>query len=111
MLGSLSKTKHFQAVILGTSNDGSVCRHLGHHIGPWMEGTARKHRKKFVFHHDGVAAHAAKKWQEYLTRSVDSFWSKVMWPPSSPDLNHLDLSVYTQIKLFHLLPATAMWTL
>lgn len=65
---------------------------------PWMKGVASKYNKPFVFQQDGAPAHTAHTTQRFLEESNIKFWSKTMWPPSSPDLNPLDYAVWGQVE-------------
>ncbi|EZA52948.1 hypothetical protein X777_07644 [Ooceraea biroi] len=51
--------------------------------------------RHFIFQQDGAPAHNAKKVQEFLSVNVPEFWSKKIWPPSSPDANSLDYYVWS----------------
>ena len=46
----------------------------------------------------GAPAHAANKVQKFCQNNMANFWSKDFWPPSSPDLNHLDFSWWGAIE-------------
>ena len=48
----------------------------------------------FLFQQDGAPAHTAKTTQERLRTQIPDFISKEGWPPSSPDLNSLDFSLW-----------------
>lgn len=54
----------------------------------------------FVFMQNGAPAHTSNSTQRMLAEELtaDGFWSKEMWPPSSPDLNPLDFSVWSLLK-------------
>ena len=54
--------------------------------------------KPFVFQQDGAPAHTSKKTQEWCKSQFPNFWSKEMWPPSSPDLNPMDFSVWAILE-------------
>ena len=57
-------------------------------VVPWMKQVANGHN--FTLQQDGAPAHNAKKVQDFLSANVHEFWSKEIWPPSSPDANPLD---------------------
>ena len=48
----------------------------------------KKHFKdrQFTFQQDGAPSYTWKKTQTWLEENFPSFWSKKLWPPSSPDL-------------------------
>jgi hypothetical protein len=65
-------------------------------VVPWL-------KKKFpdgnyVFQQDGAPAHTANRTQEWLAANMANFWPKTIWPPSSPDLNPLDYSVWSVLE-------------
>lgn len=59
---------------------------------PWIKRELRG--DEYVFQQDGAPAHTAKKTQDFLRANFQSFWGKEVWPPSSPDLNPLDFSIW-----------------
>ena len=65
---------------------------------PWMRVVSQG--RHLVFQQDGAPAHTALATQDYLKRElgVHGFWSKDLWPPSSPDANPLDYSVWTEVE-------------
>ena len=54
--------------------------------------------KPFLFQQDGAPAHTAKSTQEWLRTEIPSYISKLEWPPSSPDLNPLDFSLWSILE-------------
>ncbi|KAI6660612.1 hypothetical protein LOD99_10389 [Oopsacas minuta] len=48
----------------------------------------------FVFQQDGAPAHTANITQKWLHENISGFLSKEEWPPSSPDLNPMDFSIW-----------------
>ncbi len=65
---------------------------------PWMKEGAGS--ASFAFQQDGAPAHTAKVVQNLLKEKLgeDGFWSKLFWPPSSPDLNPLDYSIWARVE-------------
>ena len=61
----------------------------------------KKHFKDqfFTFQQDGAPSHTSRKTQDWCQRHFSRFWSKEMWPPSSPDLNPLDFSVWSLLEV------------
>ena len=60
-------------------------------IVPWLQNHYGD--RPYVFMQDGASAHTARLVQDFCSRVFPSFWSKQMWPSSSPDLNPMDFSV------------------
>ena len=42
-----------------------------------------------------------EKTQSWCRENFPSFWDKEIWPPSSPDLNPLDFSIWSMLKKTH----------
>ncbi len=61
-------------------------------VKPWMDGVAAG--RHYVFQQDGAPAHNSKKSQDWCAANLPEFWSKEVWPPSSPDCNPLDYFVW-----------------
>ena len=57
-------------------------------VKPWMDQVADG--RPYIWQQDGAPAHTAKKVQDWCEANLILFWSKDVWPPSSPDLNPLD---------------------
>ena len=53
----------------------------------------------FVLMQDGAPAHTSRATQGWLETNLgmENFWSKTMWPPSSPDANPLDFSFWAAL--------------
>ena len=51
-----------------------------------------------MFQQDGAPAHTATATQAYLGTALEAFWPKDYWPPSSPDCNPLDYSIWWHIE-------------
>ncbi|QQP51364.1 Putative transposable element, partial [Caligus rogercresseyi] len=54
----------------------------------------------YIWTQDGTPAHTSKAIHKYLENKLGSkgVWSKEMWPPSSPNLNPLDFSIWQHIE-------------
>jgi hypothetical protein len=52
----------------------------------------------WTFQQDGAPAHTSKASQDWLRREIPNFISKDEWPPSSPDLNLLDFSIWSILE-------------
>ena len=61
---------------------------------------AKKHfkDKPFIFQQDGAPSHTSKKTQKWCQDDFPGFWSKEVWPPSSPDLNPMDFCVWSVLE-------------
>ena len=61
---------------------------------------AKKHfkDKPFIFQQHGAPSHTSKKTQKWCQDHFPGFWSKEAWPPSSPDLNPMDFSVWSLLE-------------
>ena len=66
------------------------------HVLPWITANYDDPRDP-VFVQDGAPCHTAKITQKWLDENLN-FWSKEMWPPSSPDLNPLDFSIWAKVQ-------------
>ena len=64
---------------------------LENQVKPWVEKTFPG--TPVCFTQDGAPAHTARIVQEWCKNNFDHFWTKEMWPPSSPDLNPLDFAM------------------
>lgn len=60
----------------------------------------KKHFKNetFTFQQDGAPSHTSNRTQEWCRANFPKFWSKDLWPPSSPDLNPMDFSVWSMLE-------------
>ena len=54
--------------------------------------------KPFIFQQDGAPSHTSKKTQKWCQDDFPGFWSKEVWPPSSPDLNPMDFCVWSVLE-------------
>jgi len=63
---------------------------------PW----AGRHfgNRRWVLQQDGAPAHTANSVQTWCQRNLSAFIPKQMWPPSSPDLNPMDFSVWAVME-------------
>ncbi len=63
---------------------------LSEEVVPWVEleyGGA-----PVIFQQDGAPSHTSNLTQSFCKAVFPRFWSKELWPPSSPDLNVMDFS-------------------
>ena len=54
--------------------------------------------ESFLFQQDGAPAHTANINQSWRRTKISDFTSKVEWPPSSPDLNPMDFSLWSILE-------------
>jgi transposase len=66
------------------------------HVLPWIKANF-PNNDNVIFMQDGAPCHTAKLVQEWLSENI-KFWSKEIWPPSSPDLNPLDFSIWAFVQ-------------
>lgn len=52
----------------------------------------------FVFQQDEAPSHTAKKVQTWCKENFPGFWGSDLWPPSSPDLNPMDFSIWSILE-------------
>jgi inhibitor of nuclear factor kappa-B kinase subunit alpha len=107
----VNRTKHPASImVLGiVASDGKKCppifvpagvkvntdeylRLLSDFFLPWVKKNYP--RGNYVFQQDGAPAHTARRTQDWLATNLADFWPKDLWPPSSPDLNPLDYSIW-----------------
>lgn len=55
--------------------------------------------KDWIFQQDSAPSHKAKTTQKWLKDNLPGFISTEEWPSSSPDLNPLDYSLWTELEL------------
>jgi inhibitor of nuclear factor kappa-B kinase subunit alpha len=63
---------------------------------PWLKKTYPE--GNYVFQQDGAPCHTSQRTQEWLGKNFANFWPKDFWPPSSPDLNPLDYSIWGVVE-------------
>ena len=69
---------------------------LKNQVLPWIKANFNEH-EEVVFQQDGAPSHTSKKTQTWLKESM-KFWPKHLWPPSSPDLNPFDYSIWAYVQ-------------
>jgi hypothetical protein len=47
---------------------------------------------------NALRAHTAKIIQDWLKYNMENHWSQEIWPPSSPDCDPLDLSMWSELE-------------
>ena len=68
---------------------------LDEKVLPWLTETFGK---KYVFSQDGAPAHTSNVTQAWCKEHFCGFWDKNMWPPSSPDINPMDFSIWSILE-------------
>ncbi|XP_059096817.1 uncharacterized protein LOC131891306 [Tigriopus californicus] len=63
---------------------------------PWAQTQHWDH--SYCFQQDEAPSHTANKVQEWCQKFFPEFWSKEMWPPSSPDLNVMDYAIWSILE-------------
>ena len=66
------------------------------HVLPWIQATF-KNTSNVILMQDGAPCHTSKIVQNWLKNNLN-FWAKDIWPPSSPDLNPLDFSIWANLR-------------
>lgn len=74
---------------VGTKEYLNVMRRV---VKPWIDATYPD--GNYIWTQDGAPGHTSNKTQEWLKNNLAGFWPKELWPPSSPDINPLDYSVW-----------------
>lgn len=73
-----------------------IDRVLVSHVLPWIQKNYPDPRE-YIFMQDGAPCHTSKITQKWLEEHLN-FWPKEVWPPSSPDLNPLDFSIWAKVQ-------------
>lgn len=63
---------------------------------PWLKKCYGN--KSYIFQQDGAPAHTSNKVQQWCKENLSGFWDKLIWPPSSPDLNVMDYSIWSMLE-------------
>ena len=73
--------------------------HIDHILTPALR-EIKKHfeNKDFTFQQDRAPSHTSNRTQEWCRDNFPRFWSKELWPPSSPDLNPMNFSVWFMLE-------------
>ena len=74
---------------IGTEEYYKVLRYT---VLPWLKASYPE--GNYCWTQDGAPSHTARKNQAFCKANMAKFWSKEVWPPSSPDLNPLDFAVW-----------------
>lgn len=63
---------------------------------PWLKKEFP--RGNFCYYQDGAPCHTAKATQKFLEDKHVQYTAKEKWPPSSPDVNPLDFSIWARVE-------------
>jgi len=66
------------------------------YVLPWIQANYPD-PEEYVFMQDGAPCHTSNMTQKWLKEHL-KFWPKDVWPPSSPDLNPLDFSIWAKVQ-------------
>ena len=97
---TISKTWNSPLIFVKQGVKINSDRYINDILVPALE-EMKKHFKDqpFTFQQDGAPSHTSRKTQDWCQHHFPRFWSKEMWPPSSPDLNPLDFSVWSLLEV------------
>jgi hypothetical protein len=73
-----------------TSGKKSPLIFVEEEVLPWLVSL----EEPYVFMQNGAPAHTSRISQKWLEKFFNDFLDKTEWPPSSPDLNPMDLSIW-----------------
>ena len=65
-------------------------------VKPWIE--ANYPDGNYIWQQDNAPGHASNKTQRWIVANLPGAWTKEFWPPSSPDANPLDYSIWSVIE-------------
>ena len=65
-------------------------------VVPWVRKVTGN--EGITFQQDGATSHTARLVQDWCKDNFRSFWSKELWPPSSPDLNPMDFGIWSILE-------------
>ena len=68
---------------------------LEENVLPWLTETFGE---QYIFTQDGAPAHTSNVSQKWCKEHFQGFWDKNMWPPSSPDINPMDFSIWSILE-------------
>ena len=69
---------------------------LKNRVLPWINSLPGN--QAVTLQQDGATVHTAKMVQAWCKDNFKFFWSKVLWPPSSPDLNPMDFGIWSILE-------------
>ena len=66
---------------------------LKEQLVPWINAAFKE--SGITVQQDGATSQTANLVQEWCNKNIAGFWTKELWPPSSPDLNPMDFAVWS----------------
>lgn len=76
-------------------NSNVYIQMLADDVLPWVTET---YGDNYIFTQDGAPAHTSNVTQKWCKEHFSGFWDKDFWPPSSPDINPMDFSVWSILE-------------
>ncbi|KAI6653979.1 hypothetical protein LOD99_3155 [Oopsacas minuta] len=68
-------------------------------------------KEPFLFQQDGAPVHTSNISQNRLRENIPDFITKEEWPPSSPDLNPMDFSIWSILEKMPVQSHIQVWKL
>ena len=62
----------------------------------WINATFIESR--IILQEDGAPSHTANRAHDWCKRNMTGFWPKKLWPPSSQDLNPIDIALWSILE-------------
>ena len=93
---AISKKGKFPMVFVESGTRINASFYIQNILGPVLKVHSEKmySNKDWVFQQDSAPAHKAKITQAWCQANLSDFITSSCWPPSSPDLNQLDYSIW-----------------
>ena len=63
---------------------------------PWINATSKE--SGITLQQDGATSHTANLVQEWCNKNMVGFWTKELCPHSSPELNPMDIAVWSILE-------------
>ena len=68
---------------------------LEKYVLPWVK---KCFGNNYIFTQDGAPPHTSNISQNWCKKNFFEFWNKFLWPPSSPDINPMDFSIWSILE-------------
>ena len=69
---------------------------LKEQLVPWINPTFKE--CGITLQQDGATSHTANLVKEWCNKNMVGFWTKEFWPPFSPELNPMDIAVWSILE-------------